>query len=146
MEKINSDLRQSMMAKNAEETSVLRMLIAALRNQEITLRQGGRAELSDEQILEVIGAEVKKRRDSVVAYGQGGRLDLANREESEIKILEKYLPEQLTDEELKKIIQEIMAAGADNFGKIMGQVMARAKGRVDGAKAREMVKKMLETV
>lgn len=143
LEQISQDLKQAMKNKDAETTSVLRMLIAALRNREIALRKDGRAELTDEQAEEVVAGEIKKRRDSVEAYAAGGRPELADKESAEIKILEKYLPEQMTDEELEKIIAEVMAAGADNFGKIMGQVMARAKGRVDGAKARETVKKML---
>ena len=143
LEQINQNLVMAMKAKNAEETSVLRMLIAAARNKEITLRKDGQAELSDEQILEVIGSEVKKRRDSVEAYSQGGRQDLVDKENSEIKILEKYLPEQMSDEELEKIVAEIIAAGATDFGRVMGQAMARVKGKADGGKVSEIVKKML---
>jgi len=143
LEQINQDLITAMKAKNAEETSALRMLIAAARNKEITLRKDGQAELSDEQVLEVIASEVKKRRDSAVAYSQGNRQELADKENSEIKILEKYLPEQMSDEELEKIVKEVVASGADNFGKVMGQVMARVKGKADGGKVGEIVKKLL---
>ncbi len=143
VEQINSDLKAAMIAKNAEELSVLRMLIAALRNKEITLRSGGAAELTDEQVLEVLASEVKKRRDSVEAYTSGGRPELAAKETSEIKILQKYLPEQMTDEELEKVVREVMAAGATDFGRVMGQVMAKVKGKADGGKVSEMVKKLL---
>ncbi|MFH1255512.1 MAG: GatB/YqeY domain-containing protein [bacterium] len=142
-ENIRQDLKQAMFGKNAETVSVLRMLIAAMRNKEITLRKDGHAELSDEQIAEVIGSEVKKRRDSVEAYIKGGRQELADKENSEIKILEKYLPEKMSDEELEKAIREIIGAGADDFGKTMARVMAKVKGKVDGAKAGAMVKKIL---
>jgi len=143
LEQIRQDLVTAMKAKDTETLSVLRMLIAALRNKEITLRDGGAAELTDEQVLEVIGSEVKKRRDSVEAYMSGGRSELADKESAEIKILEKYLPEQMSDSELEKIVQEVMAAGATDFGRIMGQTMARVKGKADGNKVGEIVKKLL---
>ncbi|MEI6596753.1 MAG: GatB/YqeY domain-containing protein [bacterium] len=143
LEQINQDLKQAMLAKDALSLSVLRMLIAALHNKEITLRKDGQAELSDEQVLEVISSEVKKRRDSVEAYISGGRQELADKESSEIKILEKYLPEQMSDEDLEKVVAEIMASGATDFGKIMGQTMARVKGKTDGGKVGEIVKKLL---
>jgi len=143
LEKINKDLLTAMKAKKAETTSVLRMLITALRNKEIALRQDSKVELSDEQAVEVIASEIKKRHDSIEAYTQGGRQELADKEAAEIKILEKYLPEQLLDEELEKIVKEIVASGTDNFGKVMGQVMAKVKGKASGAKVGEMVKKLL---
>lgn len=132
-----------MKSKDVETTSVLRMLIAAMHNKEISLRQGGEAELTDELIVEVVGSEIKKRRDSVLAYVQGGRPELADKEDAEIKILEKYLPEQLSDIELEKIIKGIIDAGVSDFGKAMGQTMAKVKGRVDGGKASALVKKFL---
>jgi hypothetical protein len=150
LEQINQNLKEAMKNKDAETLSVLRMLIAAARNKEITLRKDGQAELTDEQIIEVVASEIKKRRDSAEAYNNGGRPELADKENAEIKILEKYLPEQLSDDELEKIVQEVLASGADNlpagqasFGKVMGQVMARAKGKADGSKVGEIVKKLL---
>ncbi len=143
LEQINQDLKQAMLNKEAELTSVLRMLISAIRNKEITLRKDGKAELSDEQVLEVISSEVKKRRDSIEAYISGGRQELADKENAEIKILEKYLPEQMSDEELEKVVKEVIAGGDENFGKVMGQVMAKVKGKADGGKVGEIVKKLL---
>lgn len=143
LEQINQNLKEAMKNKDAGTLSVLRMLIAAARNKEITLRKDGQAELTDEQIIEVVASEIKKRRDSAEAYNNGGRPELADKENAEIKILEKYLPEQLSDEELEKIVQEVVALGADNFGQVMGQVMARAKGKADGNKVGEIVKKLL---
>ncbi len=158
IEQINNNLKEAMKAKNAEETSVLRMLIAAMRNKEIALRDKGVAELTEEQALEVVSSEIKKRRDSVEAYVAGGRQELADKESAEIKILEKYLPEQMSDEELEKIILEIVethrnasiqtetpgnAPVQKDFGRVMGRVMAKVKGKADGAKVGEMVKKLL---
>jgi len=140
---INDDLKEAMKGKDAATLSTLRMLIAAARNKEITLREGGEAELTDEQIIEVVSSEIKKRRDSAEAYTSGGRPELAEKETAEIATLQKYLPAQLSDEELEKIVKEVIASGADNFGKVMGQVMARAKGKADGGKVGELVKKLL---
>ncbi|MFH0956220.1 MAG: GatB/YqeY domain-containing protein [Candidatus Falkowbacteria bacterium] len=143
LEQINQGLARAMKSKDVLTTSVLRMLVAAMHNKEITLRKDGQAELSDEQAQEAVSSEIKKRRDSVEAYSQGNRQDLVDKENSEIKILQKYLPEQLSDGELEKIIQEVIASGVSVFGKIMGQTMAKVKGKADGGKVGELVKKML---
>ena len=143
IEKINQDLKEAMKSRDAGTTSVLRMLVSAWRNKEITLRSAGKAELSDAQAVETIGSEIKKRKDSIEAYAKGGRQELADKEAGEIKILEKYLPEQLSDEELEKIIKEIISLGAADFGKVIGQAMAKVKGRADGHKVGGLVKKLL---
>lgn len=132
-----------MKEKRAEELSTLRMLNAAMKNKEISLRQDGKAELTDAQIMEVISSEIKKRKDSIDAYKQGNREDLADKEQREIDLLIKYLPTQLSDEEVEKVIKEIIASGETNFGKVMGQTMARVKGQADGSKVGEIVKKLL---
>ncbi|KKS35350.1 MAG: GatB/Yqey [Parcubacteria group bacterium GW2011_GWC2_42_12] len=143
LEQISQDLKQAMKAREAETMSVLRMLIAAARNKEITLRKNGKAELSDEQAVEVIASEIKKRRDSVAAYTHGNRPELADKESAEIKIIEKYLPEQLGDEDLEKVIKEVIATGATDYGRVMGQTMAKVKGKASGVKVGELVKKLL---
>lgn len=141
--KISEDLKQAMKSKDVETTSALRMLVAAARNKEISLREKGTAELTDEQIIEVVASEIKKRRDSIEAYAKGGRPELADKEASEIKILEEYLPEPMSDGELEKIIKEIIASGVSDFGRAMGQTMAKVKGKADGKKVGELVKKLL---
>ncbi len=147
MDKINLDLKQAMRQKQLELTSVLRLLLAAIHNKEIALRHGEPVELSDEQIIEVINSEIKKRKEATELYQQGSRIDLADKEKSEMEILLKYLPAQLSDQELEKIIKEIISsmpeAGLKDFGKVMGQVMAKVKGKADGGKVGEIVKKFL---
>lgn len=146
-EKINNDIKDAMRGKRADELSVLRMLLSAIKDKEISLRKGEDVSLSDGQVVAVIASEVKKRKDSVVAYEQGGRADLVEKENNEIKILEKYLPEQMSDDELEKIVKEIIGSAGDvtmkDFGKIMGQVMPKVKGKADGNRISEMVKKVL---
>lgn len=143
-EKINDDLKSAMKGREAEIVSVLRMLLSAVKTKEISLRKGEEVNLNDEQIIEVIRSEIKKRNDSISAYEQGGRADLADKEKGEIKILEKYLPPSLSDEEIEKIVKEEVEASAEkDFGRVMGKVMAKLKGKADGGKIGEMVKKVL---
>ncbi|MFA4941445.1 MAG: GatB/YqeY domain-containing protein [Patescibacteria group bacterium] len=147
LEKINSDLKKSMQEKDELAISVLRLLISSIRNKEISLRSGSQIDLKDEQVAEVIKAEIKKRTDSIDIYRQGGREDLAGKEEKEKIILEKYLPPQMSDEELEKIVAEIVASAGEvsekDFGRIMGQVIAKTKGQADGSKVSVIVKKIL---
>lgn len=141
---INNDLKNAMREKNELTVSVLRMLIASLKNKLISLV--GQSELSDDEVMAVVKSEVKKRKDSIEAYLQGGRNDLAEKEEAEIAILNKYLPAAMSEEELEKIVREVIAtipdASAAKFGQIIGQVMAKAKG-ADGSAVSAMVKKVL---
>ena len=143
-EVINNDLKEAMREKDAEVLSTLRLLLSAIKMKEIALRKGEEASLNDEQVIEVIRSEIKKRNDSVSAYEQGSRQDLANKEKNEIKILEKYLPPSLSDEEIEKIVrEEIGALEEKDFGRAMGKVMPRLKGKAEGGKISEIVKKVL---
>lgn len=147
LDKINQQLKQATLDKEYEVMSVLRMLKAAITNKEISLRKGEDVNLTNDQIIEVIASEVKKRVDAIGEYEKGNRDDLVKKESAEIKILEKYLPEQLSDEELEKIIKEAISSMGDvslkDMGKVMGQVMPKVKGKADGTKVSETVKKVL---
>ncbi len=147
---INTNLKDAMREKDQETLSVLRMLLAAIKDKEISLRKGQEVKLSDEQVLDVVASEVKKRKDSVIAYEQGEREDLAKKEKVEIEILKKYLPEQMSDEELEKIVRDVIETqnfasvpGMKEFGQIMGQIMPKVKGKADGNKVSEAVKEVL---
>ncbi len=147
LEQIKADLKEAMRAKEELRLSVLRMMISALRNKEITLRKGEDVSLTDEQVLEVITSEVKKRKDSIKSYQDGGRDDLAENEKKEIEILSKYLPEQMTEEELEAVVDDVIKSKSENstvaFGAIMGEVMSRVKGKADGSLVATIVKKKL---
>jgi len=145
---LNEDLKNAMRSKQELELSTLRMLIAALKNKKIALGGGTNVEeLTDEQFIETVASEMKKRKDSKEAYEQGGRQDLADKEMAEVKILEKYMPAQLSEEEIEKTVRDIVAAMGEltpaDFGKVMGQAMGKLKGKADGGKVTEMVKKVL---
>lgn len=147
IDKIRNDLKEAMRSKCAEEVSVLRMFTSAVKDREIALRKGEDISLNDEQILEVLSSEVKKRKDSIEAYRSGGRNDLAEKEESEIKILDKYMPEQMGEEEIEKIVKEVVDSAGDvgmkDFGMIMGKLMPKVKGKADGNIVSGIVKKIL---
>ena len=139
-EKLSQDLKDAMKEGKTLKRDVLRMLTSAIKNREIEKR----SELADEQILEVIASEVKKRKDSVVQFLAGNRKDLADKEESEIAVLIDYLPEQMSEDELKQIIKEsITGLDINSIGIAMKTVMAKVKGKADGNIVSKLVKDAL---
>jgi uncharacterized protein YqeY len=144
-EQIEKDLVEARKAKNELVVSTLGMLKAAVVNAEISAM---RKAFSDEDVQKVIASEVKKHKDSIAEYEKGGRVDLESKEKQELEILTKYLPAELGEEELKKIvgekIKELGAAGPADFGKVMGAVMKAAGGRANGDSVSRIVKEALE--
>ncbi len=142
-EQIRADLTESMKARTAERTSTLRMLQAAIKNEQISLGH----ELSDEEALAIIRKGVKQRLDSVEQYTKGNRADLASKEAAEIEMLKVYLPPELSDAELESALREIIATtGAQSkkdMGKVMKEATARYKGRAEGKKIQEIVSRLL---
>lgn len=144
LDKVNEDLKTSMKARDEIRNNTLRQIKAAVMNTEI--KKG--AALNDEEITGVIFSLVKAHNDSIDGFKKGGRMELVAKEESELVILKTYLPAQLSDEELTKIIREAIAetgaASAKDMGKIMGRVMPKVKGKADGTKINQIVKQLLE--
>jgi uncharacterized protein len=143
-DQISSDLTSAMKSKDAERLSVLRMMKAAVRNKEIDAR----LELDDPGVVQVLLSLIKQRKDSIEQFTKGGRMDLANKETAEIKVIETYLPAAVTDEEISEtidaVIRETGAASVKDMGKVMKGCMARFAGRpVDGAKVSALVKQKL---
>jgi len=141
-QKIEEDLKLAL--KNREELTVstLRFLISAIKNQEIEKQR----ELSDEEVIQILQRQIKQRRESMAAFQSGGREDLALKEKRELEILSKYLPQQLTPKELEEIVKEVIAMlgpTQKDFGKVMGQVMVRVKGRAEGSLVSQTVKEAL---
>ena len=124
----------------------LRLLDSAIKNSEIEKKKREEG-LSDEEVLEVIGRAVKQRQDSVRQFEAGGRSDLAENEKAELEIIMPYLPAQLSEQEIEVAVVEVITSFGDvtiaDLGKIMGQVMARLKGKADGNLVREIVKSKL---
>jgi len=134
-------------------TGVLRMLSAAIQAKEKEKKYKekieGEAQLTDEEILNVVFSEIKKRKDAIALYTQGNRPELAEREQKEIDILIKYLPAQLSQDALKKLVSESIAVTGAKEMKDMGKVMAdlnpKIKGKADGGEASKIVKELLAT-
>jgi uncharacterized protein len=140
-DKINADLISAMKAKEAARLSVLRMMKAAVKNKEIELIR----DLEDPQVVQVLLTLIKQRKDSIEQFTRGGRLELADKEAAEIKVIEEYLPAGVSDEEIadtvEKVIRETSAASIKDMGKVMKECMTRFSGRpVDGGKVSELVK------
>lgn len=132
-------------ARNTEVSDTLRLLSSALQNRAIEKKGKGELDvLTDEDVLEIIRREVKRRRDAAVLYTQGNRADLAAQEEKELKVLEVYLPTLMSEEEVVKSIDTILASmgpvDAKEFGKIMGIVMKELKGKADAALVTKVLK------
>jgi len=130
-ERITEDMKAAMRASEKERLSTIRMLQAAIKQREVDER----VTLDDTQVIAVLEKMVKQRRESIVAFEQGGRADLADKEKSEIALLQVYLPAQLSEAEVDALIQEAIAstgaASMKDMGKVMGVVKARAAGRTD---------------
>ena len=144
-QKLPDDLKQAMRSGDTLKRSVIRMLMAAIHNAEIA-RQ---AKLEDSDILGVIAKEVRQRHESIEAFKQGNRQDLVDKEEAEMAILQGYLPQQLTRDEIveavRKVIAEVEATGPGDKGKVMPRLMAQLKGRADGREINEVVSELLGT-
>ena len=140
---INKDLIEAMKAKDETKVSTLRLLISSFKNKQIELGH----ELENNEAQETITKAAKQRRESIDAYKKGNREDLAAKEEEELKILSTYLPEQMTEEDIGKIVDQVIgetgAKGAENIGRIMGQVMALVQGRADGGVVSSIVRSKL---
>lgn len=147
-QKLNNDLKQAMRDKDELRLSVLRMAVSALKNRSIEKRGKGLEEtLTEEEIIAVMRSEVKKRHDAIVEYKKGNRPKLAQKEKEEMAILEQYLPAEMSDEEIEKIVKEVVTGIGDitpkGFGKVMGEAMKRVKGQASGDRVNIVVKKMM---
>ena len=143
-QKITDDLKQAIQNQDQVKVSVLRLLEAALQNAEI---KNNREKLKDEEVLKIIKSEIKKREEASELYKKGDRGELAQKEDQEIVILKKYLPEQLGEDKIKevinKVIEEQQLASAKDFGKLMGAVMKEVGGQADGGLVNKLVKEAL---
>jgi uncharacterized protein len=144
-DKISEDLTAAMKAREAARLSVLRLMKTAIKLKETDLC----AELTDDQSMQVFSTLIKQRKDSIEQYTQGGRQDLADKEAAEIKIIEEYLPAALSDDEIARVVDEVVretgAASPKDLGMVMKQCMARFAGKlVDGKKINALVKERLQ--
>jgi uncharacterized protein YqeY len=143
-ERIRAELTEAMKARDTLRLSTLRMLQAGFKNEQIEKGH----ELSDQEAEAVIRRSVKQHQDSIEQFGKGGRQDLVDKEAAELAILEVYLPGQMSDIETEKLVQDVIAmvgAGSKkDIGRVIKEIMATHRGRVDGKRIQELVSRFLE--
>lgn len=162
-DKIQKDLKAALMEKKEAAVLALRMLGAAVINKEKEKRYkiskekpdlkeadlDKESRLTDEEILEVIASEAKKRKESIAEFEKGGRQDLVKKEKAELEVLQKYLPEQMSEAEIKKLVKEAIdkvgAKEMKDMGKVMAELMPKIKGRADGQLVSKIVKELLQS-
>lgn len=142
-EQIFEDMKSTLKAGEKERLGVLRLALAAIKNAEIDKRK----ELTDDELIQVLAKEAKKWEEAAEEYEKAGQAEKAAKEKRDAAVLKAYLPEQLSDDELKKLVQEAIAeVGATNpsdMGKVMQVVMPKVRGRADGKKVNELVRQLL---
>lgn len=145
-DKIQEDLKNAMIAKDELRLSTIRMLKSSLQYFEIQ-KGGAGYTATDEDVLEVVGKEIKKRRESIEMFEKGGRQELADKENKELEILQTYLPEQLSENEIRKLVDEAIsqtnASTIQDMGKVMGFLSPQTKGKADGSLVSSIVKEKL---
>jgi len=149
-QRLLDDMKEAMRARQSARLGCIRMLKSKIQEREVALRatKGVGYELEDEEALEVVSAYAKQRRDSIRAYEDAGREDLAAKEKAELEMIAVYLPEQLCEEDLRAIVSEAVAeSGASSpreMGVVMKLVMPRVKGRADGKQVNAVVSELLQ--
>ncbi len=141
---ILADLTRAMKEQNAEKREVLRMVKTVCIN--TAIEKGEAVEkLDDAAVGQLLAKEAKKRRESIEQFRAGGRQDLAEKEQAELAILEQYLPEQMSPDEVRAVVEKIVAGSSTSeFGAVMGQAMGQLKGRADGAVVKKVVEEVLK--
>ncbi|MEM7620338.1 MAG: GatB/YqeY domain-containing protein [Pseudomonadota bacterium] len=143
-DQINNMLKTALKAQEKRKVSTLRLINAAIKDRDIAVRTSDREGVSDAEILEILAKMIKQRRESIQTYEEAGRLELAQQEQEEIDVITLFLPKQLTDNEIKaavkQVISEINAQGLRDMGRIMGTLKERYMGQMDFSKASQIVK------
>ncbi len=137
LQQIDTDFQQARKDQNQDALSTLRLILAALKYERIKKM----VDLTEDDVIKILKTETKKRKESIVEYEKGNRQDLVAKEQTEIKIIDKYLPAQLSEDEIKVKVRAILSSleDKDNAGKVMGKVMAEMKGQADGTLVRKIV-------
>lgn len=145
-DKILNDLKEAMKSQDKERLSVIRMVKGAIQMEELNTKR----ELNDDEVISIIAKQIKTRKESIVEFEKGNRDDLIEKTNSEIKLLEEYMPEQLSSEEvievIDKVFNEINPTGMSDMGKIMGKLNPLLKGKADMGFVSSVVKEKINTI
>ncbi len=139
-ETLRAALNAARKAQDKDRTLVLGTILANLKNREIDLRRPA----TDDEVVEVLRKGIKIRREAIEQYTSGGRTDLVANEESQIAVLEEFLPPAVDPAEIRAAVREVIAGGAKDVGKVMGQIVPRYKGRADGKVINQIVREELQ--
>lgn len=144
-EQIENDFKDALKEQDKEKMSTLRMIKSAIQSKE---KEEGE-ELTDEDVISILSKEVKSRKDSIEQYEEGGRGELAEKEAREVEMIEQYLPEPLSEEDLEDLIDEVIedvgASDMSDMGQVMGKIMPEVRGRADGDTVNEKVREKLSS-
>ena len=145
IDRLQQDLNASLKAGKSIRVETIRFLIAAVRNAAIA-KYWGKADtsLTDADIVEVVKKQIKTHKESIEAFKKAGRTELVDKEKQELEILLEFAPKEISDDELKKILEPIASSGESNFGLLMKQTMAAVAGKADGGRVAMMLKHMLQ--
>jgi uncharacterized protein YqeY len=139
-ESLRAAMNAARKAQDKQRTLVLGTIISNLKNREIDLRRPA----SDDEVVDVVRKGIKIRREAIEQYTAGGRQDLVESEQAQVRILEEFLPPAVDPEEIRAAVREVIAAGARDVGKVMGQVLPRFKGRAEGKLINQIVREELQ--
>lgn len=147
-EKFSQSLKEALRAKDGESVSTLRLILAALKDRDIAARSKGNTEgVDDDEIMAMLQTMVKQRRESISMYEQGGRLELAEREQAEINVIERFLPKQFDESEIEEAVQTVVkdlsADSLKDMGRVMAELRERYAAQMDFTKASAFAKKLL---
>ncbi|MEK7590559.1 MAG: GatB/YqeY domain-containing protein [Patescibacteria group bacterium] len=146
-EKLTNDLKQAMKSADQETVGVLRILLTAIKNKEIEkkTKSGGDGQLNEEEVIQALSSDAKKHKESIEIFTKGSRKDLADKEEKELAIVQKYLPKQLGEAEIEQVVDKILqqTSGKD-FGSVMKEAMKELKGKADGKVVSEIIQRKLK--
>lgn len=139
---LTEDMKSAMRARDQIRLDTVRFVLSQVKNAEIDLKR----EMTDEEIIKLLKKEVKNRQEAIEQYRQGGRDEIVAEEEAKLEVITAYLPAEMSDEDLRKIVEKHVALSEDkNFGKIIGSVMADVQGQADGGRVSQMIKQVLNS-
>ena len=145
-ERLEDDIRNTMRARDRERLDTLRFLKSQIQLAE----KNALKELDDSGVTDVIAKQAKDRRESIEMFGQGGRQDLVDKEQAALAVLQEYMPEQMTSDEIenlaRQVIQDVGAAGPGDRGRVMGRIMPQVRGKADGSEVNSVVSRLLESL
>lgn len=145
VQKISDDLKLALKAREISRTSFLRFVLSQIKNKEIENKgRGESSELTDQEVIDVLTKERKKRKEALFMFKSNGRDDLVRKEEEELVFFDDYLPKEISEDEIKKIVDDIFNSGAKDFSDLMKATMQAVKGKADGKVVSEIVKEIIE--